>query len=44
MQKPILTESEGHRLPPLRISYAVRFGHQREGCWDESPIIGGLQQ
>ena len=36
-----LTESEGRRLPPLRSNYAVRFGHQREGCWDDAAIIGG---
>ena len=38
-----LTESESRGPPPLRINYAVRFGHQQEGCWDESPI-GGQQQ
>ena len=36
-----LTESEGRRLPLLRSNYAVRFGHQREGCWDDGAIIGG---
>jgi arylsulfatase A-like enzyme len=35
-----LTESESRGPPPLRINYAVRFGHQQEGCWDESPIGG----
>ena len=40
---PNLTESESRGPPPLRINYAVRFGHQQEGCWDESPI-GGQQQ
>ena len=29
-----LTESESRGPPPLRINYAVRFGHQQEGCWD----------
>src|SRR5208283_4851300 len=42
-QPPILTESESRGPPPLRINYAMRFGHQQEGCWDESPI-GGQQQ
>ncbi|MGC2221070.1 MAG: hypothetical protein WA624_01185, partial [Methylocella sp.] len=40
---PTLTESESRGPPPLRINYAVRFGHQQEGYWDESPI-GGQQQ
>ena len=30
-----LTESESRGPPPLRINYAVRFGHQQEGCWGD---------